>query len=334
MKRLSFFIGIVAVLAVVFSSSITLAAFPDVSSTHDNFDAIEYVQAQGIVAGYPDGTFKPNQKINRAEFTKIIMEAAFPGISKGSDCFPDVLKEWFAKYICEAKLKNIIGGYPDGTFRPDQDISFVEAAKIIVLTLGYEVGADDVWFKPFVDALAERNAIPLSITDFNQYITRGEMAEMIYRLKADITDKPSTSYNKLAGIVEEPKVDIIPEDEIPPPDEEEPEQMEDITEEEEPTVEEEDPIPAVRTILMSVKQFDFAPQSITVQLGETIRLEITSIDVQHGFSFPEFKINEVLNPNQTVIVEFTPDKTGSHLFFCSVFCGSGHSRMQGFITVE
>jgi hypothetical protein len=54
------------------------AFFSDVSSGHVNYDAIKYVQDNGIVSGYQDGTFKPDKTINRAEFTKIIVAARFP----------------------------------------------------------------------------------------------------------------------------------------------------------------------------------------------------------------------------------------------------------------
>ena len=107
------------------------AAFKDVPSTHPNSDAIHYVQAQAIVEGYPDGTFRPDNPINRAEFTKIIIEAYFQGQADGRDCFPDVGAEWFAKYVCFAKARNIIAGYPDGNFYPANDINFAEVAKIL-----------------------------------------------------------------------------------------------------------------------------------------------------------------------------------------------------------
>ncbi|MEK7563157.1 MAG: S-layer homology domain-containing protein, partial [Patescibacteria group bacterium] len=54
-----------------------LAAFSDVSSTHPNAEAIAYVKAEGIVSGYPDGTYRPNQTINRAEFVKFVTGTQF-----------------------------------------------------------------------------------------------------------------------------------------------------------------------------------------------------------------------------------------------------------------
>jgi len=189
---------------------VNAASFNDVPASHINSDAIEYVKTNGIVEGYPNGDFKPDSTINRAEFTKIIVGAKFDSatidscISKNIQqswtyvFFPDVPKDaWFAKYICVAKINNIVAGYPDGNFKPANDINFAEASKIIVNTFGYTVGTDSVWYKPFVDKLGESKAIPTTITDFNKNITRGEMAEIIYRLKANVTTKESLTYQTI-----------------------------------------------------------------------------------------------------------------------------------------
>ena len=64
---------IIAILSIFlllpFENSITLASFSDVISSHDNSDAIEYMQAQKIVQGYQDGTFKPDQTINAFDYS-------------------------------------------------------------------------------------------------------------------------------------------------------------------------------------------------------------------------------------------------------------------------
>lgn len=192
------------------ANNIDFAPFSDVPSTHPNSEAIDYVQAQAIVEGYPDGTFRPDKLINRAEFTKIIIGAQFEKaaiddcIAKNTEAgwpfvfFPDVTKEaWFAKYICVAKMNDIVKGYPDGTFKPANDINFSEASKIIVNAFGIPVETDAVWYKPFVEKLGLAHAIPTTIATFDQKLTRGEMAEMVYRLKADLTTRPSKTYQSL-----------------------------------------------------------------------------------------------------------------------------------------
>jgi hypothetical protein len=129
---------------IVLSASLSFAGFNDVLSSHSYKDAIEWLQEKGFADGYKDengnstGNFGPDDLINRAEFTKILMEMDYvgdPSQITGSDCFPDVKDEWFAKYVCKAKTEEIIDGYPDGTFKPDRNVSFVEAAKIIVFAM-------------------------------------------------------------------------------------------------------------------------------------------------------------------------------------------------------
>jgi len=186
-----------------------IAAFSDVPNSYPYQSAVEYIQQQGIVSGYPDGTFKPDNLINRAEFTKIVMgsvatqeniRSCMEGIVLTTIGFPDVpSNEWFAPYICIAKEGGIIGGYPDGTFKPQKTINFVEAAKIIASAFSLPVTNDPtVWYKGFVVALAKRNAIPLSVFSYDHLLTRGEMAEIIWRLKAGVTNLPSKTYEDLA----------------------------------------------------------------------------------------------------------------------------------------
>lgn len=188
------------------------AGFPDVSQNHPYYDAIEYLRTHDTVHGYPDGTFHADATINRAEFVKIITNALTPG-STSSQCarsnefflpYSDVHQaDWFAFRVCLATALSIVSGYPDGTFRPAASINFVEAAKIIVNAAdiasdaGHTVPSEP-WYKAFVVDLEVRNAIPTSITRFDQPITRGEMAEIIYRLKTNLTNKSSQTYEKLS----------------------------------------------------------------------------------------------------------------------------------------
>jgi micrococcal nuclease len=170
--------------------------FKDIRSNHKNYDAIGYVQHYKIVNGYPNGTFLASKKINRAELTKIIIESTTDQSEiYGDNCFSDVQNDWSAKYICTAKRKGIINGYPDNTFKPYQNISFVEAAKIISIAFQYQTSPDtEAWYRPFTIKLSEKNSIPETVDDIFKEITRGEMAEIIYRLKAGVTDKDNMQF--------------------------------------------------------------------------------------------------------------------------------------------
>ena len=82
------------------------------------------------------------------------------------------------------------------------------------------------------------------------------------------------------------------------------------------------------------KSWEFVPSTIEVNLGDRVELHIKSIDVTHGFRLPDFGIDEVLQPNQDVHVNFIADKKGTFPFACSVPCGSGHGRMTGQLIVR
>lgn len=190
-SKVTLFLSIVALAA---SPRTALAVFSDVEQTSEYFVSIEYVRNQSIVQGYPDGTFRPNNTINRAEFIKIIVNAFAK--SGGSHCFPDIQDQWFAPYVCGAKERNIISGYADGTFRPEQNVSFAEASKILSVALQLPASPiEKIWYEPFVRALSDAHAIPISITDPSQLLSRGEMAEMIYRLHARVTDREYSYYD-------------------------------------------------------------------------------------------------------------------------------------------
>lgn len=90
----------------------------------------------------------------------------------------------------------------------------------------------------------------------------------------------------------------------------------------------------VKEFTMTAKQWEFEPSTITVNKGDTVKLHITSVDVTHGFGLPEFGVNENLEPGKAVDVDFVADKTGTFTFFCSVYCGGGHSHMKGQLIVK
>lgn len=189
--------------------TLAFASFTDVPPSHQNYDSIIYVQEQGIVSGYPDHTFHPDQPINRAEFTKIVTLTKY-GQAMIDMCgsraqFIDVSPDaWYIKYVCRAKDSGLITGYPDRTFRPEQNINFVESSKILSLAAFNAVSLDlpedmgGPWYDIYVRYLAERNAIPVSIASFDHDLTRGEMAEIIYRLKENITTKSTKTFSQSA----------------------------------------------------------------------------------------------------------------------------------------
>ncbi len=92
-------------------------------------NAISTLSNAGIVSGYPDGTFRPNAPITRAEMSKII--ALFAKLDKTNDRFTDIAGHWAEAYIRLAAGNGWIEGYPDGSFRPNQSITRAETVTMI-----------------------------------------------------------------------------------------------------------------------------------------------------------------------------------------------------------
>jgi cytochrome c oxidase subunit 2 len=81
-------------------------------------------------------------------------------------------------------------------------------------------------------------------------------------------------------------------------------------------------------IAIVAKRFDFTPGDVTVKKGEPVTLALTSQDVDHGLKFKELNVNLSAKKGHTSEVTFTPDKVGTFIGQCSVFCGSGHGSMR------
>lgn len=182
------------------------SSFSDVYSDHEYLPSIQYLKANNIVEGYQvegseDRQYRPDYQLNRAELTKIMIEAQFTA-GEIEECindkelkdwdtvyFDDVnIDDWFAKYVCLAKEKGVVNGYPDGSFKPAQPVNFAEAAKVIINALDLDTPTEpgDEWYKPFVRALENRNGIPHTVRSFPKLITRGEMAKMIHAGKEEV----------------------------------------------------------------------------------------------------------------------------------------------------
>jgi hypothetical protein len=106
-------------------------------------NAISTAAAAGIVNGYDDGTFKPNNAITRAEFAAIASRFANVPYD-GEDMFSDISKHWAADNINEAAIVGWVNGYDDGTFRPDRNITRAEAMTLINRVLYRYVETEDL----------------------------------------------------------------------------------------------------------------------------------------------------------------------------------------------
>jgi uncharacterized repeat protein (TIGR02543 family) len=102
----------------------------DVERDRWSITAISYMNQLGIIKGYPDGTFKPEDSITRAEFAAIATR--FAKLSEGDKTFNDLSADhWAYDLVKSAASAGWINGYPDGSFKPDKEISRAEVVTIV-----------------------------------------------------------------------------------------------------------------------------------------------------------------------------------------------------------
>jgi len=184
-----------ASITAILSQTALAASFPDVQKTR-YVDAFAYLNAAGVVQGYADGSGRPFQGLNRAEALKVVLElqprlrervAYFKQHLPAQPLFYDVDQtSWYAPYVEAGFEAGIVGGYPDGSFRPANFLKTEEAIALLLRSVGKDkVNADAgaAWYQPSLNFAKQKNLLskydsfPIGGT-----ITRGQFFDVAYRL--------------------------------------------------------------------------------------------------------------------------------------------------------
>lgn len=152
----------------------------------------------GVIKGYEDGTVRPNNSITRAEMTAML-DRVMDYQTKADNTFSDLQDTWYTDVILKANAAGVIGGYPDGTVKPDATITRQEAVAMFsrVLSLDTENAPEasftdnaDVadWAKDAVNAMAAKGYIHGSDGQFrpNDGITRAEVITIFNNIFAEL----------------------------------------------------------------------------------------------------------------------------------------------------
>lgn len=164
----------------VFSMGAGAAFFSDTDA-----DAPTRLAALDVLNGYPDGTFKPDNAITRAEFAAVAVRSMglenAAQFAAGPTEFSDVpANHWASGYINVAVDQEIINGYPDGTFKPDQNVTYAEALAMVVRVLGYDHDLVGAWPTKYLVKGAELKLDKgLGSFNANAFATRGDVAKMV-----------------------------------------------------------------------------------------------------------------------------------------------------------
>ncbi|HAE42294.1 MAG TPA: hypothetical protein DCG34_05160, partial [Clostridiales bacterium] len=176
---------IILVIALILALSVGTAyavEFSDIKDTKYE-EAVEFLSAYGIINGYPDGTFRPDKPITRGEVSKIATYMlGYGDFAKNmASNYTDMTDHWATRYVDIANAFDIVQGYLDGSFGPDNNITYSEAVTMVVRTLGYtDASLPGSWpYDYYIKAgdLGIADGIPISAGD----ATRGDMALMVYR---------------------------------------------------------------------------------------------------------------------------------------------------------
>lgn len=91
--------------------------------------------------------------------------------------------------------------------------------------------------------------------------------------------------------------------------------------------------PKERVIKVVARKFEFVPRELHVKKGETVILQFTAPEVPMGVNLPDFAQRIDILSGKIATMRLSPDKAGSFVFLCDVFCGSGHEDMSGTLVV-
>jgi hypothetical protein len=113
----------------------TPQTFSDVNPTDYFYAPVLDLYSRGAIAGYPDGTFRPYNNITRGQIAKVVVLALqWPQANPATGTFSDVAPgSTFFPYVETAVQHGVISGYPDGTYRPNNDLTRGQIAKIMVM---------------------------------------------------------------------------------------------------------------------------------------------------------------------------------------------------------
>lgn len=141
MKKVLSLVLVIAMVLSSFSFAFAAPKFEDVTGDYE--EAVNALVALGVIRGYEENdetfTFRPERNLSRAELAVLLVESlGYGGLVAGSNSnFSDTQTHWSNGYVAIATGTGLVLGYPDGTFKPDQGVSYDEAITMVLRAVGY-----------------------------------------------------------------------------------------------------------------------------------------------------------------------------------------------------
>ncbi len=206
--------AISAVIALAVAGSMIPASFAakltltDVADTASYATAVNTLVALGVINGYEDNTFLPDNLITRAEVTKVVVAAlnqteAAEGMT-GSTGFADVADDFWANGFINAGVQiGFINGMEDNKFAPQDNVTYAQIVKMLVASMGYEEYAQYMggWPNGYL-SIANSEGITAGVkASANDNVTRAQVAQLVYNaLNTPIVENTGMEYSS-AGIL-------------------------------------------------------------------------------------------------------------------------------------
>lgn len=194
MRNLKKALALVMVFALVLGTVASAASFTDIDADYSYVEEVELLADLGVLAGFPDGSYQPEATITRVQAAAVIYRIltgrANAAMYDGATKFYDVAASyWGTGYINYCADIGAIGGYPDGSFKPDQAITVAEYESMLVRALGLTEGKTLSYPNGYL-ALADANLInedvPSTIAA-NSAADRGLVSKLTYNTMVNAT---------------------------------------------------------------------------------------------------------------------------------------------------
>ncbi|MGE4353067.1 MAG: S-layer homology domain-containing protein [Oscillospiraceae bacterium] len=178
-------------------------AFYDISD-NDVSEAAEVLSGLGILTGYTDGSYKPNEGLTRAEFCALAIRASEYSDQVRSSAYRTLYTDltashWAAPYVNLAQDEGLINGYGDGTFGPDDPVTVAQAVTVALRLLGYT--SDNVgtlWPQDYMQMGDDLGLTDGIDSDADSTLTRGQAALLFYHLLGEETESGDDYISSLA----------------------------------------------------------------------------------------------------------------------------------------
>ena len=140
-------VAVLIISTILFSFSLAFASYYEDVEDHWAEDRIDTWIEKDLASGYEDGTFRPDEEVTRAEFVAFVNRAFDISTKEESLDFEDVSEDdWYYDEIRKGVSKDILSGYPDGNFRPEDSIIRQEAASVMSRLLDVNSESEELSF--------------------------------------------------------------------------------------------------------------------------------------------------------------------------------------------